>query len=179
MPNRIHLRGSPASASAPRQRPAVKFRSRQRSLRARQPPAFGPDLTAGTGAYVRRPAPRHAIPDAFCLVSFKKTKNNAHLTISRLFGHQTTLASLSAGRSHGASSNGRRKTRWSQRLLFQRAFEKLAALGVAYLVIHVCGPTVSKRYLYKHYGRRFKFVVLKDVAGLPHNGCRPPVLRRK
>ena len=176
MSSRTYLRGSFDSVPyvrKPRRRLAVKFRSRRRSLRARQPSR----LSSSPG--VTRAVSRHVGPDAFCLMSFKKTKNNAHLTLSRLFGHQATLASLSAGRSNATAPNGRRKTRWSQRLLFQRAFEKLAALGVAYLVIHACGPTVSKRYLYKHYGRRFKIVVLKDVAGLSHNGCRPSGVRRK
>lgn len=159
----------------------VRFKTRLRPIRARAPRVLLPAAPNPTLAVRHNPTPvKHLpAPEEFCLVNFKKTKNNGHLTISRLFGNQETLATLSAGRSSVTAPNGRRKTRWSQRLLFQRAFEKLAALGAHFLVCHVRGPTVSKRYLYKHLSRRFKFVILKDVTGLPHNGCRQPSLRRK
>ena len=156
----------------------ARFKSRPRPKYARRNLALGVESSPHPGSQ-RYQNQGRVSPEEFCLVSFKKTKNNAHLNLSRPFGDRRSLVTFSAGRGSLAPANGRRKTRWSQRLLFQRAFEKLVALGFTYLIFHVSGPTVSKRYLYKHYGRRFKLVLVKDITGVPHNGCRPPSLRRK
>jgi small subunit ribosomal protein S11 len=154
-----------------------------------QPARFGPQRSLARAALrvnrpgVSKPAPLQTHPRAdpaeFCLVHLHKTKNNATLTLSRLFGLQRTLWTVSGGMGNQGKANGRRKSRWSQRLLFNRGFERLCALGARYLVMHVRGATVSKRYLYRHFRGRFKIVALRDVSGVRHNGCRPPAQRRK
>lgn len=122
---------------------------------------------------------RLASSDEFCLVSFKKTKNNAYCVISQLFGVQKTLWSISGGMVHSyAKTNGRRKTRFTVRMIFKFVLEKLYALGFKYLVIHTSGTTISKRYVFKNFYKRFKIVLLKDRTGNAHNGCRAPSVRR-
>lgn len=117
--------------------------------------------------------------DEFCCLMFKKTKNNAHCVISQLFGRQKTIWRISGGMVHGHSkTNGRRKTRFTQRMIFKAALEKLLALGFKYLVIHCSGTTISKRYIFKNFYKRFKIVLLKDKTGNAHNGCRAPNVRR-
>lgn len=117
--------------------------------------------------------------EEFCLVAFKKTKNNTYCTLSRLFGLQRTLWTISGGHASGSKVNGRRKTRFTQRMVLKYAFEKLLGLGFKYLVIHCSGSAISKRYLFKNFYKRFKIVLLKDLTGVPHNGCRASNVRRK
>jgi ribosomal protein S11 len=119
--------------------------------------------------------------DEFCLVCVKKTKNNTHCSISRLFGDQKTLWTMSGGQAPGAAgskSNGRRKSRYCQRMIFKAAVEKLFGLGFKYLVIHCVGRAISKRYVFRNFYRRFRIVLLKDLLAVPHNGCRPKSVRR-
>lgn len=117
--------------------------------------------------------------DEFCRVHFKKTKNNCYVVISQLFGDQRTLWTMHGGMiAPSAKTNGRRKTRFTQRMIFKLACEKLLALGLKYLVLHCSGATLSKRYVFKNFYKRFKIVLLKDVSGNAHNGCRGPSVRR-
>lgn len=115
----------------------------------------------------------------FCCLHFKKTKNNAYCVISQLFGRQKTLWRISGGMVHAQSkTNGRRKTRFTQRMIFKAALEKLLSMGFKYLVIHCSGTTISKRYIFRNFYKRFKIVLLKDKTGNAHNGCRAPNVRR-
>ena len=118
--------------------------------------------------------------DEFCLMCVKKTKNNTHCSISRLFGDQKTLWTMSGGQTPGAGSrsNGRRKSRYCQRMIFKAATEKLLGLGLKYLVIHCVGRAISKRYVFRNFYRRFRIVLLKDLVAVAHNGCRPKGVRR-
>jgi ribosomal protein S11 len=114
----------------------------------------------------------------FCCITIKKTKNNIYCNISHLFGHQKTLWSVSGGQVKASHSNGRRKTRFVQRMIFKNAVEKLLGLGFKYLVIHCSGPALSKRYVFKNFYKRFKIVMLKDFTSIAHNGCRASSVRR-
>jgi small subunit ribosomal protein S11 len=117
--------------------------------------------------------------EEFCLLHFKKTKNNTYCTISRLFGRQKTLWSISGGIvNSGSKTNGRRKTRFTQRMVFKYTLEKLLGLGFKYLVIHCSSPALSKRYIFKNFYKRFKIVLLKDLTPYAHNGCRASNIRR-
>ena len=124
------------------------------------------------------PVQPKASPEEFCLINFKKTKNNTYCVISGLFGQQKTLWSICGGQISPGSTNGRRKTRYTQRMVIKKAIEKLLGLGFKYLVIHVTGPMISKRFIFKNFYKRFKIVLLKDLTGVPHNGCRAPSVRR-
>ena len=125
-------------------------------------------------------AQQKASADEFCLIAVKKTKNNTHCTISRLFGDQKTLWTTSGGQTPtiGSKSNGRRKSRYCQRMIFKAATEKLLGLGLKYLVIHCIGRAISKRYIFRNFYRRFRIVLLKDLLAVAHNGCRPKKVRR-
>lgn len=118
------------------------------------------------------------VPSSFCLVYIKRTKNNTLCSVSNLFGRQRTWWNIRGGQINPGGAKGRRKTRYSQRMIFKTAVEKLLGFGFKHLVIQVKGGTVSKRYIFKHFMKRFKIVMFKDLTGIAHNGCRPPKARR-
>lgn len=125
-------------------------------------------------------AQKKASADEFCLISVKKTKNNTHCAISRLFGDRKTMWTTSGGQTPtiGSKSNGRRKSRYCQRMIFKAATEQLLGFGFKYLVIHCIGRAISKRYIFRNFYRRFRIVLLKDLLAVAHNGCRPRKARR-
>jgi len=117
-------------------------------------------------------------PGSFFLVHIKRTKNNTVSSLSNLFGHQRTLWTVRGGQINPGGPKGRRKTRYTQRLLFKSVVKKLLGFGAKHLVIQVKGFTASKRYIFKHFMKRFKIVMFKDITGIAHNGCRAPKARR-
>lgn len=118
-----------------------------------------------------------AQPDKFCLVTINKTKNNTHGIISNLFGSSKTLWSTSGG-VYTNKINGRRKTRFVQRAVYTNIIRKLFALGLQFLIIHCKGSFINKRFIFKTFSKNLKVILIKDVTGIPHNGCRPPKVRR-
>lgn len=118
-------------------------------------------------------------PAKFCLVIINKTKNNSHCVLTNLFGKQKTLWSISGGQiKNGHKANGRRKTRYVQRMIYNSACAKILGLGFSYLVIHVKGTFVSKHYIFKTFSENLKIILLKDNSSVAHNGCRPSKKRR-
>lgn len=118
-------------------------------------------------------------PAKFCLVSLNKTKNNSHCVLTNLFGKQKTYWSISGGQiKNGHKANGRRKTRYVQRILFNSACAKILGLGFEYCVIHIKGTFVSKHYIFKTFSENLKIILLKDNSSVAHNGCRPSKKRR-
>ena len=119
---------------------------------------------------------KKAQPEKFCLVHINKTKNNTHCIISNLFGRQKTLWSTSGG-TQDNKVNGRRKTRYIQRMVAKSAIEKLLGLGLNFLVLHCKGTIISKRYILKTFSEHFTIILFKDLTSIPHNGCRPSKMR--
>ena len=117
-------------------------------------------------------------PGSFFLINIKRTKNNTVTGLSNLFGHQRTLWTIRGGQISDFGSKGRRKTRYTQRMLFKSVVKKLLGFGAKHLVIQVKGFSASKRYIFKHFIKRFKIVMFKDITGIAHNGCRAPKARR-
>lgn len=117
-------------------------------------------------------------PGNFFLIHIKRTKNNTVSSLSNLFGHQRTLWTIRGGQISPGGPKGRRKTRYTQRLLFKSVVKKLFGFGAKHLVIQVKGFSASKRYIFKHFMKRFKIVMFKDITGIAHNGCRAPKARR-
>ena len=115
----------------------------------------------------------------FCVIHINKTKNNLHCVISTLFGQKKTLWSISGGRvSATTSSNSRRKTRYTQRAVFNAVIERAFGLGLRYLVLHCKGTIASKRFIFKMFNQHFTVLLLKDCTSIPHNGTKPPAKRR-
>lgn len=117
-------------------------------------------------------------PSEFGLIHFRRTKNNTYCIISRLF-EQKTLWSVSGGQiTRSSKTNGRRKTHFTQRIIFKYALEKLGQFGFKYLVIHCRALTASKRYIFKNFFKRFRILLIKDFVSIAHNGCRSRNVRR-
>eukprot|EP01025_Chloroclados_australasicus_P004234 TRINITY_DN11021_c0_g1_i1.p3 TRINITY_DN11021_c0_g1~~TRINITY_DN11021_c0_g1_i1.p3 ORF type:complete len:428 (-),score=-14.45 TRINITY_DN11021_c0_g1_i1:2493-3776(-) len=137
--------------------------------------------------------------DKFCCVSVTKTKTNTHINISNLFGKVQTLWTMSAGQVKGIS--GRRslkKTRYAQQMMYNGAREKLHGLGFRYFVLQLLGTLKASRYIIrallpkkKRFMQRnkrgkmqlrvkagLKLILVKSLSHIPHNGCRPPGVRR-
>ena len=118
-------------------------------------------------------------PSQFCLIHVNKTKNNLHCVISTLFGQKKTLWSISGGRMSGsASSNSRRKTRYTQRMVYNAVIEKIFGLGLNYLVLHCKGTISSKRFILNLFNQHFTVVLLKHCTSVAHNRTKPPAKRR-
>lgn len=118
-------------------------------------------------------------PSQFCLIHVNKTKNNLHCVISTLFGQKKTLWSISGGRiSGGIRSNSRRKTRYTQRMVYNAVVEKIFGLGLRYLVLHCKGTIPSKRFILKTFSQHFTVLLLKDSTSVAHNGTKPRTKRR-
>nr|YP_010216419.1 ribosomal protein S11 [Ulva intestinalis]UBR43440.1 ribosomal protein S11 [Ulva intestinalis] len=118
-------------------------------------------------------------PSQFCLIHVNKTKNNLHCVISTLFGQKKTLWSISGGRmSRSVSSNSRRKTRYTQRMVYNAVIEKIFGLGLNYLVLHCKGTISSKRFILNLFNQHFTVVLLKHCNSVAHNGTKPPAKRR-
>ena len=118
-------------------------------------------------------------PSQFCLIHINKTKNNLHCVVSTLFGQKKTLWSISGGRITGSiGSNSRRKTRYTQRTVFNAVIEKAFGLGLRYLVLHCKGTISSKRFILKTFNQHFTVLLLKDCTSVAHNGTKPPAKRR-
>jgi ribosomal protein S11 len=129
--------------------------------------------------WTKQPKKLRAVPGQFSLIHYRKTKNNSFCTISNLFGQQKTLWSISSGQIPKKSTTQNcRKTRYSQNMMLKRVVAKLLSLGRKYLVIHCDSKTTSKRYLFKNFKKNFRILLLKDLTGIPHNGCRAPAARR-
>lgn len=118
-----------------------------------------------------------AQPEKFGLVTINKTKNNTHGVISSLFGSCQTLWSTSGG-VYANKVDGRRKTRYVQRAVYQNINAKLLSLGLQFLIIHCKGTFMNKRFIFKMFSKNLKVLLIKDITGIPHNGCRPPKIRR-
>jgi small subunit ribosomal protein S11 len=118
-----------------------------------------------------------AQPEKFCLVTISKTKNNTHGSVSSLFGSAKSLWATSGG-VYSNKINGRRKTRYVQRMVYKSIVDKILALGLQFLIVHCKGTFISKRFIFKTFSKNFKVLLIKDITGIAHNGCRPPKIRR-
>lgn len=118
-----------------------------------------------------------AQPEKFCQVVINKTKNNTHCIVNSLFGPSKTLWSTSGG-VYCNKINGRRKTRYVQRMVYKNMIDKILALGLQFLIIHCKGTFISKRFIFKTFSKNLKVLLIKDITGTAHNGCRPPKIRR-
>jgi ribosomal protein S11 len=116
-------------------------------------------------------------PEKFCQVVINKTKNNTHCIVNSLFGPSKTLWSTSGG-VYCNKINGRRKTRYVQRMVYKNIIDKILALGLQFLIIHCKGTFISKRFIFKTFSKNLKVLLIKDITGTAHNGCRPPKIRR-
>jgi ribosomal protein S11 len=120
--------------------------------------------------------------NTFALLNYVKTKNNCYCSISNLFGLHQTIWSLSTGMiAQGVTiskTRGFRKTRYAQNQMLQKAILKLKSLGCRFLVIHSSAHTMSRHYLFKNFNKLFKLLMIKDITGVAHNGCRAPLPRR-
>lgn len=110
------------------------------------------------------------------MVHINKTKGNVHCVVTSMFGKRKTLWSVSGGRVGRQGS--RRKTRYTQRVLYGAAIEKILGLGFQYLVLHCRGAIASKRYILRAFSEKFTVLVVKDLTNIAHNGSKPANRRR-
>lgn len=111
-----------------------------------------------------------------CLISITRTKNNTHASLSSLFGESKTKYSTSGGQFK--LKGGRRKTRLSQRLVYQSCLNKALSFGYKYAVIHCKGIWGFKTKIFRFFEKALLVILIKDTTGTTHNGCRPPKKRR-
>lgn len=105
----------------------------------------------------------------------QSTFNNTVITITDMQGN--TLAWATAG---GSGFRGSRKsTPFAAQVAAERAARSVFDRGMRNMEVRVKGPGPGRESAVRGLGSvGLKISRITDVTPLPHNGCRPPKLRR-
>lgn len=101
------------------------------------------------------------------------TFNNTHITIADMYGRTIIWASSGSSGFRGK----RKKTPYAARVALMRLLKRIHARGVRRLELIIKGLGKGRRGIGRLPRRLgFRFIVIKDVTPVSHNGCR---LRKK
>ncbi|MFC1483299.1 30S ribosomal protein S11 [Candidatus Margulisiibacteriota bacterium] len=105
----------------------------------------------------------------------KSTFNNTIIAISDVKGN--TLAWASAGT---AGFKGTKKgTPFAAQVAAEQVAEKVKDMGMSLIDVFVKGPGAGRETAIRALqAAGLEIEVIKDVTPIPHNGCRPPKVRR-
>ena len=136
-----------------------------------------PDSGAAKTAPEAKPAPRRKSwkTVTFARVYIQSSFNNTIVTIADDKGD--VLAWASAG---GSGFKGTKKgTPFAAQQTAARVGRRAAEMGVKQVAVFVKGPGPGRETAIRALqAAGLQILTLKDVTPLPHNGCRPPKLRR-
>ena len=109
------------------------------------------------------------------VVHIQNTFNNTIVTISDVKGN--TLAWSSAG---SLNFRGAKKsTPYASQMVTQTAIEAVQKFGMHEVRVQVKGPGFGRESAVRAVAKAgLRITQIKDVTGVPHNGCRPRKLRR-
>jgi small subunit ribosomal protein S11 len=108
------------------------------------------------------------------LLKVTATFNNTKITVTDASGN--TLAWASAGQHFKGS---RKRTPFAAETAAQSLIDKLRALGVSTIDAVLKGAGPGRDAAVKPFGAAgFHVLVVRDATPVPHNGCRPPKVRR-
>ncbi|BBM88693.1 30S ribosomal protein S11 [Spirochaetota bacterium] len=109
------------------------------------------------------------------IVHIKNTFNNTIVTVSDMNGNK--LVSSSAGALNFKGS--RKSTPYASQVVASSAVDEAIKLGLKEVEIEVKGPGYGRDSAIRAVAKKdLKINVIRDVTGLPHNGCRPKKIRR-
>lgn len=128
----------------------------------------GSDAAPKTTAKKRKKTVSHV------LLKVTATFNNTKITVTDASGN--TLAWASAGQHFKGS---RKRTPFAAETAAQSLIDKLRGFGVRTIDAVLKGAGPGRDAAVKPFGAAgFQVLVVRDATPVPHNGCRPPKVRR-
>ena len=109
------------------------------------------------------------------VVHIQNTFNNTIVTISDVKGNTLTWSSAGTLNFRGA----KKSTPYASQMVTQTAIEAARKFGLHEVRVLVKGPGFGRESAVRAVARSgLRITQIKDVTGVPHNGCRPRKLRR-
>ena len=109
------------------------------------------------------------------LAHIQASFNNTIVTISTLSGNTLAWSSPGERKFKGA----RKGTPFAARTAALEVGAKVKAAGIQKIQINVKGPGPGREMAIRGLQEAgLRIVVIRDITGIPHNGCRPPKKRR-
>ena len=103
------------------------------------------------------------------------TFNNTIITISDMQGN--VIASSSSGAA--GFKNSKKSTPYAASMAAEKVSEVAKECGVRFLLVHLKGPGSGREAAVNMlHSKGFSITAIRDITPLPHNGCRPPKVRR-
>lgn len=105
----------------------------------------------------------------------QSTFNNTLITITDLSGNVLCWSSAGANNFRGS----RKSTPYAAQVAAEVTGKKAQEFGMQDIEVFVAGPGMSRESAIRALQTTgLNVVSIKDVSGIPHNGCRPPKRRR-
>lgn len=109
------------------------------------------------------------------VVHIQATFNNTIVTFTDIQGN--TIASSTAGTQ--GFKGAKKATPYAAQITVDRASENAKEHGLKTVSIEVKGAGSQRESAMRAvFNQNFIVTTIKDVSGVPHNGCRPPKRRR-
>jgi small subunit ribosomal protein S11 len=109
------------------------------------------------------------------IIHIYTTLNNTIVTASSIYGNVLIWASCGTKGFKGAKKN----TPFAAQTAAEHVCKKIIEKGIRTVEIRIKGPGIGRdSSLRAIINSGIKITVIKDVTGVPHNGCRPPKKRR-
>lgn len=105
----------------------------------------------------------------------RATFNNTIVTMTDTQGNVLCWSTAGANGFHGS----RKSTPYAAQVAAENVGRKAAEFGMREVEVYVAGPGMSRESAVRALqAAGLAVVMIKDVSGIPHNGCRPPKRRR-
>lgn len=105
----------------------------------------------------------------------RSTFNNTIITITDPSGNVLCWSSAGANNFHGS----RKSTPYAAQVAAEVTGKKAMEFGMREVEVFVAGPGMSRESAIRALQvSGLSVLSIKDVSGIPHNGCRPPKRRR-
>lgn len=109
------------------------------------------------------------------VVHIQNSFNNTIVTVSDINGNVVSWASAGGLKFRGA----KKSTPFASQTVAQEAVEKAMKFGLKEVSVYVKGPGFGRESAVRAVAKSgLKISMIKDVTGIPHNGCRPRKIRR-
>ncbi len=109
------------------------------------------------------------------VVHIKNTFNNTIVSVSDMSGNVIVSGSAGSYKFKG----DRKSTRYAAQVVASAVFSDALKYGVKEVDIYVKGPGYGRESAIRAIaGSGVQILSIRDVTGIPHNGCRPRKIRR-
>ena len=103
------------------------------------------------------------------------TFNNVIVTITDMSGNVLCWSSSGSNNFRGS----RKSTPYAAQITAEITAKRALEFGMKDIEVYVSGPGMSREAAVRSLqSNGLQVVSIKDVSGIPHNGCRPPKRRR-